>query len=447
MPDEANDWGHLGSAADEREHRARALSDPGAYHGDIAARELHWFDGREWVTLSEDGEWRGALSASEERGKRGKNAENNRGERIAFNLPNIPEQIFYTQAAKRLGLIYTPVFGGFSAKTLSDRIHDAGARVLVTADGGYRNAEIIAYKETYTDPALDNYIPRRAALRRLSSVLARFDLGAARAGLESRVGAALAGEITLERADVMRELGRALAEAPALAPALCAQLRTALARELAGVQHDVEHVIVVRHTGQDIIEQPRDRWSHELLAASADRVLARATHNGFAVSGAGALESLSDRELWRALNSVRPAEPVDAEWPLFIIYTSGSTGKPKGVVHTHGGWLAGIAHSMRTVFAAQGDDLQSRLDLPQSGDERPGERARPVRLRPAQPESGHVLRRTGVVGRAAVRHAAPLRALHQFLLGHGTRRHGVLLPLGRFQGPASRHQDLAPAVD
>ena len=85
-------------------------------------------------------------------------------------------------------------------------------------------------------------------------------------------------------------------------------------------------------------------------------MLARATHNGFAVSGAGALEALSDRELWRALNSVRPAEPVDAEWPLFIIYTSGSTGKPKGVVHTHGGWLAGIAHSLRTVFAAQDDD-------------------------------------------------------------------------------------------
>lgn len=98
------------------------------------------------------------LSASEERGKR-----------IAFNLPNIPEQIFYTQAAKRPGLIYTPVFGGFSAKTLSDHIHDADARVLVTTDGGYRNAEIVAYKETYTDPTLDNYIPRRVAIWRASS--------------------------------------------------------------------------------------------------------------------------------------------------------------------------------------------------------------------------------------------------------------------------------------
>jgi acrylyl-CoA reductase (NADPH)/3-hydroxypropionyl-CoA dehydratase/3-hydroxypropionyl-CoA synthetase len=70
-----------------------------------------------------------------------------RGDRIAFNLPNILEQIFYTEAAKRLGIIYTPVFGGFSAKTLSDRIYDAGARVVVTADGGYRNAEVVSYKE------------------------------------------------------------------------------------------------------------------------------------------------------------------------------------------------------------------------------------------------------------------------------------------------------------
>ena len=44
------------------------------------------------------------------------------GDRIALNLPNILEQIFYILAAQRLGVIYTPVFGGFSAKTLSDRI-------------------------------------------------------------------------------------------------------------------------------------------------------------------------------------------------------------------------------------------------------------------------------------------------------------------------------------
>jgi acrylyl-CoA reductase (NADPH)/3-hydroxypropionyl-CoA dehydratase/3-hydroxypropionyl-CoA synthetase len=90
------------------------------------------------------------------------------GDRIALNLPNILEQIYYILAAQRLGVIYTPVFGGFSAKTLSDRIHDAGARVVITADGGYRNAEVVPYKSAYADPALDNYVPRPAALKALS---------------------------------------------------------------------------------------------------------------------------------------------------------------------------------------------------------------------------------------------------------------------------------------
>jgi acrylyl-CoA reductase (NADPH) / 3-hydroxypropionyl-CoA dehydratase / 3-hydroxypropionyl-CoA synthetase len=63
-----------------------------------------------------------------------------RGDRIALNMPNIPAQLFWTEGAKRAGVVYTPVFGGFSDKTLSDRIHDAGARVVITCDGGYRSS-------------------------------------------------------------------------------------------------------------------------------------------------------------------------------------------------------------------------------------------------------------------------------------------------------------------
>jgi acrylyl-CoA reductase (NADPH) / 3-hydroxypropionyl-CoA dehydratase / 3-hydroxypropionyl-CoA synthetase len=39
--------------------------------------------------------------------------------------------------------------------------------------------------------------------------------------------------------------------------------------------------------------------------------------------------------------------------PLFFIYTSGSTGKPKGVVHVHGGYTAGVAHTMKVAFDAR----------------------------------------------------------------------------------------------
>ena len=60
------------------------------------------------------------------------------------------------------------------------------------------------YKSTYTDPALDNYIPRPAALEALSATL-RTRLSADVAErLEAQVSEAIAGEITLERADVMR---------------------------------------------------------------------------------------------------------------------------------------------------------------------------------------------------------------------------------------------------
>ena len=94
------------------------------------------------------------------------------GGRIALNLPNIPAQLFWTQAAKRLGVVSTPVFGGFSDKTLSDRIHDAGARVVITADGGWRNAQIVPFKAACTHPALDNFVPVATALDAMGACLA-----------------------------------------------------------------------------------------------------------------------------------------------------------------------------------------------------------------------------------------------------------------------------------
>ncbi|MFN7177089.1 MAG: AMP-binding protein, partial [Thermaurantiacus sp.] len=55
----------------------------------------------------------------------------------------------------------------------------------------------------------------------------------------------------------------------------------------------------------------------------------------------------------RAIWASCPPTPVDAEYPLFFIYTSGSTGKPKGLVHCHGGFTAGVAHSMAVAFDAE----------------------------------------------------------------------------------------------
>ena len=199
-----------------------------------------------------------------------------RGDRIAFNLPNILEQIYYTEAAKRLGIIYTPVFGGFSAKTLSDRIYDAGARVVITADGGYRNAEVVSYKEAFTDQALDNFIPGTAALACFEQVLANYDLGDARERIVAAVHAGVAGEITLERSDLMRELGAALAAEESVPAERSAELRTAVARELAGVSHTVEQVVVVRYTGRTSSYSrgtagPRTSWPRPAPSSSPPR--------------------------------------------------------------------------------------------------------------------------------------------------------------------------------
>ncbi len=275
------------------------------------------------------------------------------GDRIAFNLPNVPDQIFYMLAALRLGIIYTPVFGGFSAKTLSDRIHDAGAKLVITADGGYRNAEVVPYKSTYTDPALDYYVPKATALGVIEETLDQFEMDSGtREGLYRDVEKALAGEITVERSDTMRELGAALQKYGTLSAQMAAELRTAVARQLANARHELEHVIVVRYTGQEIVKHARDHWSDDLVASAREKLRSQFGPN------AALLDDVNSHPaaLWPLLIKAQPVVPVEANWPAFIIYTSGSTGKPKGVVHTHGGWLAGVSHTMRTVFNAVSDD-------------------------------------------------------------------------------------------
>jgi acetyl-CoA synthetase len=77
-----------------------------------------------------------------------------RGDRVAIYLPMIPEAVIAMLACARLGAAHSVVFGGFSAQALRDRIEDAQAKLVITADGGYRRGKPAALKPA-VDEALD----------------------------------------------------------------------------------------------------------------------------------------------------------------------------------------------------------------------------------------------------------------------------------------------------
>jgi acetyl-CoA synthetase len=94
--------------------------------------------------------------------------------------------------------------------------------------------------------------------------------------------------------------------------------------EVMGDLDSLETIFVVRHTGADCeMADGRDVWFHEVVEAAAPEC---------------------------------PAEPLDAEHPLYILYTSGSTAKPKGIVHTTGGYMTGVAYTHRYVFDLKPED-------------------------------------------------------------------------------------------
>ncbi len=169
-----------------------------------------------------------------------------KGDRVAIYMPHTPEAVVAMLACARIGAVHSVVFGGFSPDSLRSRIDDAQAKLVITADGGYRKGKVFPLKPT-VDQAVD--------------------------------GAA-----------------------------------------------SVEHVLVVRRGGNDIVwNDALDLWWHEELEkAETEHV----------------------------------AEGFEAEHPLFILYTSGTTGKPKGIVHTSAGYLTGVSSTHRNVF-----DLHPESDV------------------------------------------------------------------------------------
>jgi len=86
----------------------------------------------------------------------------------------------------------------------------------------------------------------------------------------------------------------------------------------------VEHVIVIRRTGNAVNANKRDLWWHELRDKASTKC---------------------------------ETEQMDAQDPLFILYTSGTTGQPKGIIHAHGGYMTGVHRTLKWTFNLQEDDI------------------------------------------------------------------------------------------
>jgi acetyl-CoA synthetase len=81
------------------------------------------------------------------------------GDRVAIYMPMIPEAIIAMQAVARIGAVHSVVFGGFSADSLSARIQDASAKLVITADGGFRKGKASALKPAVDEALADGKCP------------------------------------------------------------------------------------------------------------------------------------------------------------------------------------------------------------------------------------------------------------------------------------------------
>lgn len=78
-----------------------------------------------------------------------------KGDRVAIYLPMVPELVVAMLACARIGAVHSVIFAGFSAQSLGERIQDAGAKLLITSDGGFRGSKTIPIKQI-ADEAMSN---------------------------------------------------------------------------------------------------------------------------------------------------------------------------------------------------------------------------------------------------------------------------------------------------
>ena len=80
-----------------------------------------------------------------------KNNNIRKGDRVCIYLPMVPELVIAVLACARIGAIHNVVFGGFSARSIADRINDAECKLVITSDGGFRGQKILELKSIVDD--------------------------------------------------------------------------------------------------------------------------------------------------------------------------------------------------------------------------------------------------------------------------------------------------------
>ncbi|NMF56727.1 acetate--CoA ligase [Pseudanabaena yagii] len=189
---------HIKSLEEYKQIYDRAAADPAAFWADLADKELHWFE--KWHTVLDwqppsvkwfDGgkinisyncldrhltTWRKNKAALIWEGENGdsrtltyaqlhrevcqfanalKQLGIKKGDRVGIYMPMIPEAAIAMLACARIGAVHGVVFGGFSAEALRDRLVDAEAKLVITADGGWRKDVIVPLKDQ-VDKAIAN---------------------------------------------------------------------------------------------------------------------------------------------------------------------------------------------------------------------------------------------------------------------------------------------------
>ena len=98
------------------------------------------------------------------------------GDRVIIYMPMVPEAAIAMLGCARIGAVHSVVFGGFSAESIKDRLHDSGAVAVITADGGWRRGSIVPLKES-VNKALegDTQVQRVITLKRTANDVTMVD--------------------------------------------------------------------------------------------------------------------------------------------------------------------------------------------------------------------------------------------------------------------------------